>query len=289
MYKLTIVSFVAIVLLGSVCVYCEKAKEGEYCVPECKKDDEDYDDCRKPTEKIKEAWRVYCGAGLTCDLDLVPEEEREYGQKALGKCKSTKPIKAVIEDTDELSTFLEALKKSDLLTTLQPVRGSRSGGAIPKQGFTVLAPTNDAFDDFLNILGITSLDSIPPAILKDILKYYVIQSPKETRTPLELDLGSPRELDLGSPRTLPAGNNVKVTMEKSTTLLKNGEEVPSMKSTFTFTNTGFESEADILMTIFTADSAIEMIDTVLLPEGIDDLFTVLDKPGSFSLSKAGSP
>ena len=123
MYKLTIVSFVAIVLLGSVCVHaqrcnpyatvskadecgvglkcskatrtCEKAKEGEDCIPECKKDDENYDDCRKPTEKIKEAWRVYCGAGLTCDLDLVPEEERQYGQKALGKCKSTKPIKAV--------------------------------------------------------------------------------------------------------------------------------------------------------------------------------------------------
>ena len=145
MYKLTIVSFVAIVLLGSVCVHaqrcnpyatvskadecgvglkcskatrtCEKAKEGEYCIPDEVSEelpdedvpdeelrdeelpdkelsDEDEDE-NNSNDKIKKAWRAYCGADLTCDLDLVPEGERQYGQKALGKCKSTRPIKAV--------------------------------------------------------------------------------------------------------------------------------------------------------------------------------------------------
>ncbi|MBK8968440.1 MAG: fasciclin domain-containing protein [Saprospiraceae bacterium] len=62
-----------------------------------------------------------------------------------------------------LSILVDALVRADLVTTLE--------GAGP---FTVLAPTNAAFNTLLNDLGATSLNDIPVDVLRNILLNHVI-------------------------------------------------------------------------------------------------------------------
>ena len=65
--------------------------------------------------------------------------------------------------TPDLSILVQALIKADLATTLE--------GNGP---FTVSAPTNDAFAEFLMANGFKSLDEVPTAALKQILLNHVV-------------------------------------------------------------------------------------------------------------------
>lgn len=70
--------------------------------------------------------------------------------------------------TSDLSSLVAALNRAGLASTLQ--------GSGP---FTVFAPTNDAFDDFLDENGFTSLNDIPVDVLKQVLLNHVLSGKKE--------------------------------------------------------------------------------------------------------------
>jgi transforming growth factor-beta-induced protein len=73
-------------------------------------------------------------------------------------------IVTIAQETSSLSILVEALTKfPDLVSAL-----SADGD------YTVFAPTNDAFVALLGVIGQTSLDDIPEAVLERVLKYHVI-------------------------------------------------------------------------------------------------------------------
>jgi len=72
-------------------------------------------------------------------------------------------ITGIASRSSNLSILVEALTKTNLAGTLQ--------GNGP---FTVFAPTNTAFTNFLNANGYANLDAVPVATLTEILKNHVI-------------------------------------------------------------------------------------------------------------------
>jgi len=77
--------------------------------------------------------------------------------------ETSKSIVEIATTTDDFSILTEALVKADLVTALQ--------GDGP---FTVLAPTNSAFNMLFNDLGVNGIEDIPAETLKPILLYHVI-------------------------------------------------------------------------------------------------------------------
>ena len=76
---------------------------------------------------------------------------------------TTNSIVDVALGSENLSTLGAALQKADLVTTLA------------SQGpFTVLAPSNEAFNTFLSDNGFNSLDDVPVEILTNILLNHVV-------------------------------------------------------------------------------------------------------------------
>jgi len=76
---------------------------------------------------------------------------------------TTNSIVDVALGSENLSTLVAALQKADLVTTLAT------------QGpFTVLAPSNEAFNTFLSDNGFNSLDDVPVEILTNILLNHVV-------------------------------------------------------------------------------------------------------------------
>ena len=80
-----------------------------------------------------------------------------------GVCCSGSSIVDLASQTESLSTLVSALQVTGLDATLS------SPGA-----FTVLAPTNDAFDAFLTSINVASLDDIPVDVLTNVLLNHVI-------------------------------------------------------------------------------------------------------------------
>lgn len=77
------------------------------------------------------------------------------------------PLSSIVEiaqNTPDLSTLVAAIKKTDLVAKL-----SNSGP------FTVMAPTNDAFNKFLSDNGYNNLDEVPTEALKEILFNHIIR------------------------------------------------------------------------------------------------------------------
>ena len=75
-----------------------------------------------------------------------------------GVCCAGSSIVDLASQTESLSTLVSALQVTGLDATLS------SPGA-----FTVLAPTNDAFDSFLTSINATSLEDIPVDVLTNVL------------------------------------------------------------------------------------------------------------------------
>lgn len=75
----------------------------------------------------------------------------------------TQSIVNLASASPSLGTLVTALQRADLVTTLQ--------GSGP---FTVLAPTNDAFTDFLDANNFDSLDDVPVELLRQVLLNHVI-------------------------------------------------------------------------------------------------------------------
>jgi len=69
---------------------------------------------------------------------------------------------AVNASTGEFDHLIAAVVRADLVSTLD---GNRQ--------FTVFAPTDAAFDDLFDALGVTGVDDIPVATLRAVLLYHV--------------------------------------------------------------------------------------------------------------------
>lgn len=73
-------------------------------------------------------------------------------------------ILGVIQSNDQLSTLREAVKRfDDLLSSLND-KG---------ESYTMFAPTNDAFEALLDVLGYASIDEVPEKTLREILHYHI--------------------------------------------------------------------------------------------------------------------
>ncbi len=75
----------------------------------------------------------------------------------------SKSILEIIAAKTELSTFVVALDRANLTSTL-------TSGA----SFTVFAPTNEAFASFLVNNGYATLEDVPVATLKQLLQYHMV-------------------------------------------------------------------------------------------------------------------
>ena len=80
-----------------------------------------------------------------------------------GLCCAGSSIVDLASQTESLSTLVSALQVTGLDATLS------SPGA-----FTVLAPTNDAFDSFLTSINASSLEEVPVDVLTNVLLNHVI-------------------------------------------------------------------------------------------------------------------
>jgi uncharacterized surface protein with fasciclin (FAS1) repeats len=72
-------------------------------------------------------------------------------------------ITEIATDSQNLTTFAAAVQRADLTAVLN---GSDK--------FTVLAPTNDAFDAFLQANNFNSLQDVPVDVLRQVLLYHVL-------------------------------------------------------------------------------------------------------------------
>ncbi len=93
-------------------------------------------------------------------------------------------IEGIARRTSDLSILVQALEKTNLVTTLH-----ESGP------FTVFAPTNAAFTAFLSANGYANLDAVPTAALKEILLNHVVSG---TNLSTNLTTGYVKTLAKGS-------------------------------------------------------------------------------------------
>lgn len=94
-----------------------------------------------------------------------------FAMSSCGDDESAMPIAdesvaAVAAENDNLSTFSELVSANSSLAS-----ELNSAGNI-----TVFAPTNDAFEDWLTMIGQTSIDDVPDEVIMDFLQYHVITS-----------------------------------------------------------------------------------------------------------------
>ncbi|MGB7395426.1 MAG: fasciclin domain-containing protein, partial [Pricia sp.] len=82
---------------------------------------------------------------------------------------SEENIAQVVTGSDNLQSLAAALQRTDLVAALE------SGGP-----FTVLAPTDEAFADFLSENGYASLEEVPVEVLEQVLLNHVIAAPITT-------------------------------------------------------------------------------------------------------------
>lgn len=108
------------------------------------------------------------------------------------KAPAKKSIVELASETSSLSTLVSALQKADLVSAL------KADGP-----FTVLAPSNDAFQALLDAKPTWStLDDIPVEILGAVLKYHVIS-------------GKAKSTDLSNAQEFATLNGEKVTVDLS--------------------------------------------------------------------------
>ena len=93
-------------------------------------------------------------------------------------------IAAVASRAPQFTTLVSALDKAGLVQTLD-----QNGP------FTVFAPTNDAFEEFLSDNGFANLDAVPVATLKEILLNHVVMG---TNLSSSLSTGYVKSLGKGS-------------------------------------------------------------------------------------------
>ena len=111
-----------------------------------------------------------------------------------------------------LGSLVSALTRSDLTTDFASILSTDPG--ISPAPFTVFAPTNQAFDDLLNELGVSRLGAIDEPTLQSTLTYHVLAETNALSTDLsdnlELNtLGGPVTANITGGATITDGNNRK--------------------------------------------------------------------------------
>lgn len=114
-------------------------------------------------------------------------------------------IAAIASRAPQFSTLVDALERADLVSTLD---GDGS--------YTVFAPTNTAFSNFLNDNGFTSLDDVPVATLKEILLNHVVMG---TNLSTNLTTGYVKTLGKGSASST---NTLSMFINVGNTVMLNG-------------------------------------------------------------------
>ena len=135
-------------------------------------------------------------------------------------------VTVLASERDDLSTLVAAIEAAGLLETLQ--------GDGP---FTIFAPTNDAFDDYLGEMGMTIEDAVADtAALSALLTNHVVSAADDSAMVAGM---------VDNPFVSLAGNELPVTVDGDTITIGGAEIV----------------EADI----FATNGVIHVIDTVLAP------------------------
>ncbi|QLG46413.1 fasciclin domain-containing protein [Costertonia aggregata] len=124
-------------------------------------------------------------------------------------------VVGIASNTAELSNLVAALEKVDLVGTLQ--------GAGP---FTIFAPNDEAFAQFLSANGFASLEAVPDDVLTQVLLNHVVSG----------DLGSgdlSTGFDLSTLATGAGGLNLSLSIDTSDGVKVNGSTVtaPNRKGT----------------------------------------------------------
>lgn len=114
-------------------------------------------------------------------------------------------IAEIASSNANLSTLVSALNKTGLTSTFN------SAG-----DYTVFAPTNDKFQDFLTANGFANLDAVPVPLLKEILKNHVLTGSFYSD---ELTTGYVKTLALGSASST---NTLSMYVEVGSTVKLNG-------------------------------------------------------------------
>lgn len=115
-------------------------------------------------------------------------------------------ITEIVQSQSNLTTLGIALQRTDLLTTLN------------NEGtFTLFAPTNAAFDNFLTLNGFTDINAVPVATLKEILLNHVIGDVKTV-----LDLPPSGYIKTLAKGNAAATNTLSLYVNKSNGIVLNG-------------------------------------------------------------------
>ncbi|MBD3724355.1 MAG: fasciclin domain-containing protein [Flavobacteriaceae bacterium] len=114
-------------------------------------------------------------------------------------------IAAIASRAPQFTTLVSALEKADLVTTLD---GEGS--------FTVFAPTNTAFSNFLTANGFNSLDDVPVSDLREVLLNHVVLG---TNLSSNLTTGYVKTLGKGSAS---ATNTLSMYVNVSSNVMLNG-------------------------------------------------------------------
>src|SRR6056297_1561706 len=112
-------------------------------------------------EKLGKKFKLFMVIGLLAMIGFTSCEEDETNDASPDSQGET--IVDVASSVDSYSILVQALGKADLASTLE--------GNGP---FTVLAPTNEAFETLLEEIGASSLDDLTAEQLEPILLYHVV-------------------------------------------------------------------------------------------------------------------
>jgi len=169
--------------------------------------------------------------------------------------QTSKSIVEIATTTDDFSILTEALVKADLVTALQ--------GDGP---FTVLAPTNSAFNMLFNDLGVDGIQDIPAETLKPILLYHVIAAEAQST---ELTTGYYESLNTFSADNQAVKLYIETDNQKALSRGSDAQtgEIKAKRAQSVMINGGtYVTTPDIQAT----NGVIHVIDKVLLPPTVVD-------------------
>lgn len=171
------------------------------------------------------------------------------------------------QNTPELSILVDALTKADLVTTLQT------------GDYTVFAPTNTAFSNFLSANNFASLDDVPDALLTNVLLNHVLQG--ETKS---TSLSTLYTTSLATAQ----GNNVSMYINTDNGVRING--VSSVTTPDVDASNGVVHIVDAVIgiptvvTFATADPTFATLVTALTRDDLDaDYPAILSGDGPFTV------
>ncbi len=176
---------------------------------------------------------VLCSVFVSCsDDDNDPDPNMD----------ATNTIVELAQASNDLSTLVAALDRADLVSTL-------AGDG----NFTVLAPTNAAFDAFLADKGFATLEDVPTEVLEQILLGHVIAG----NAPLTA--GDLTALGAGYANTAAAGiadgTNISLYFDTSSGVTFNGG--PSVSSADNFATNGVVHIIDAVIDIPTVVTFVQ--------------------------------